>query len=243
MLDLLSDSLISIGIGLIGTIGTALQSIKFVQEGERGVKVRFGRVVRDRNNDPVIVEPGFVFMIPFVDTLVRRHVRQQTIELNNQTILLQDNTVFLVDAILLFRVTDVYKALFEIEDLEASLRNYCMGILRDIVSQKYMESINNIESISNQLFTELNTIANEWGIECIQFKLTNCSPTDETAQLLIIKQTIETRVKALTNNRAGIKAIQNDINSGLASVLIGMPMVSSTYVNEAEITPTPNEEP
>ena len=107
-------------------------SLRFVKEGERGLVLRFGQVVR-KGGKPRIIEPGFVFLIPQVENLVRRHVRQQTIELNEQEVILKDNTIWVVSAVVFFRVKDIYKALFEIDDLDGGVRNLCMGELRTVL--------------------------------------------------------------------------------------------------------------
>ena len=73
------------------------------------------------------MEPGFLFLIPKVDSLVRRHVRQQTIELNEQEVILKDNTIWVVSAVVFFRVKDIYKALFEIDDLDGGVQQPVHG--------------------------------------------------------------------------------------------------------------------
>ncbi len=98
MIGLLSQmpyqALVLLGSALV----TVLKSIAFVQEGQRGVKLRFGKAVRYRTGktagQPKIVIPGFVFMIPFIDKLKRRHVRQETIRLGYQKIMFKDGHDF-----------------------------------------------------------------------------------------------------------------------------------------------------
>jgi regulator of protease activity HflC (stomatin/prohibitin superfamily) len=60
-------------------------------------------------------------MIPWVDSLAKHHVRQQTIRFDNQEIMIKDGLIFSVNAAVIFRVTDIYKALFEIEDLHTGV--------------------------------------------------------------------------------------------------------------------------
>src|SRR5262245_14203957 len=108
------QALVLLGSALV----TVFKSIAFVHEGQRGVKLRFGKAVRYRNGknagQPKIVEPGFVFMIPFIDKLQRRHVRQETIRLDYQKIMFKDGMIFQVSAQLMFTVTYLYSAMCEI---------------------------------------------------------------------------------------------------------------------------------
>ena len=88
------QALVLLGSALV----TVFKSIAFVQEGQRGVKLRFGKAVRYQTGksagQPKIVDPGFVFMIPFIDKLQRRHVRQETIRLDYQKIMFKDGMIF-----------------------------------------------------------------------------------------------------------------------------------------------------
>jgi regulator of protease activity HflC (stomatin/prohibitin superfamily) len=205
-------------------------SLRFVKEGERGLVLRFGQVVR-RDGKPRIVEPGFLLLIPSADSLVRRHVRQQTIELNEQEIILKDNTIWVVSAVVFFRVKDIYKALFEIDDLDGGVRNLCMGELRTVLQNlpRY-EAIKDIESVSDALMASVARRADEWGIEIINFRLTNCMPTAETAAFITAQAAVSARVRAL--REAGMLH-----DPQLAAALLGAPVVASLGRRAAGTTP------
>ena len=44
-------------------------SVFVVKEGERGITLRFGKVLRDDDNKPLVYEPGLHFKIPFIETV------------------------------------------------------------------------------------------------------------------------------------------------------------------------------
>ena len=44
-------------------------SLFVVQEGERGIVLRFGKVLRDGENKPQVFAPGLHFKIPFLETV------------------------------------------------------------------------------------------------------------------------------------------------------------------------------
>lgn len=195
-------------------------SVRFVKEGERGIVLRFGKVVR-KGEKPRIIEPGFLFLIPKVDSLVRRHVRQQTIELNEQEVILKDNTIWVVSAVVFFRVKDIYKALFEIDDLDGGVRNLCMGELRTVLQNlPTYDAIKEIDSVSRSLMESVAKRADEWGIELINFRLTNCMPTAETATFVTAQTAVAARVRALQD--AGVLH-----DPQLAAALLGAPVVAS----------------
>jgi regulator of protease activity HflC (stomatin/prohibitin superfamily) len=156
-----------------------------------------------------------------VDSLVRRHVRQQTIELNEQEVILKDNTIWVVSAVVFFRVKDIYKALFEIDDLDGGVRNLCMGELRTVLQQlpRY-DAIKEIDAVSRALMESVARRAGEWGIEIIDFRLTNCMPTPETATFVTAQTAVAARVKALEEMN-----VLHDPQ--LAAALLGAPVVAS----------------
>ena len=115
-MEVVSSSLIaSLAPVIIGLIITFFKTFKFVHEGELGIKLRFGKAVRNRDKSPKVIYPGFVILIPCVESLKRHHVRQQSAQFKNQKIMTKDGLIFSVSAMVMYRIRDVYNALFQIE--------------------------------------------------------------------------------------------------------------------------------
>lgn len=224
-----------------GGITAIFKTIKFVHEGERGIRLRFGKAHRDSNRRPVVYDPGFMLLIPFVDTLRRRHVRQQTLKFENQLIMLQSGLIFNVSAIVMFRVSDVYKALFEINELDDSISDLSMGILRDEISRRNYQELFDTKSISENLFSALKEKAEEWGVEFIMFKLTNCAPTPETANLVNVRIGTELKAAALIKGAEQLGLTVGDLNSSLGAVLVGMPLVATVQGEKHAVSGQPHE--
>jgi regulator of protease activity HflC (stomatin/prohibitin superfamily) len=211
-----------------GGVTAAVKTIRFVKEGEKGVKLRFGKARRykvgRRKGQVMVIEPGLRLLIPFLDTLVRRPVRQQTIRSDNQEIMLKDKTVFLVSAVTIFRVTDIYKALFEIDDLDGSIDDFCMAVLRDYLSLKMSDDIANTAQLAAEMLELLREKAAEWGVEFIAFRLTNCSPTNQTADLILISETTRRRTDAVVVADRLLGGL--GINPMLAAAVVGVPVAA-----------------
>ena len=160
---------------------------KFVREGEKGVKLRFGKARRKRNEEGVMVprvyDPGFTVLIPYVDTLVRRHVRVQTIELPQQTITIKNGLSYIVDAVIRFQVKDVYKALFVVDNLDQTMNNVAMAELRDILTPYEDElAMADVHGMSEKLTNKIKVHSDIWGVEIEQFSIVSCVPTPESQQ-------------------------------------------------------------
>lgn len=216
-----------------GVITTGFKSIKFVQEGSRGLKLRFGKVVRNRDGTPKVIEPGFVLMIPFVETLQRRHVRQQEVTLEEQTITLKSGLTFRVAGAVYFRVGDVYKALFEIEQLDESIEQLSMGVLRDEVAKHdNHHDLSDTEKIAHEIFKKIKERTDTWGVTLIDFRLTTCAPTAESAPIVNLESAAMMRIKVIKDvaEKLGTSTAQL-IRSGMAAILVGAPMVASSSIN------------
>ncbi len=208
--------IIALGVGLFSLLST----LRFVNEAEQGVRLRFGRVVRDRQGEPKILEPGFIFIIPVIENLRKHHTREQPLTLADQTIILKDRSVFRVGAAAYFRIHNVYRALFDIDNVELALSNFCMGVLRDELQKlEDVEGILDTEALSKKIYDEVHEKAEEWGIELTDFKIMNCAPSAETASYLNAGAAVKARHEAL--KKVGVTDPQ------MAAALLGAQTVNT----------------
>jgi len=214
-------SVIASGLGLF-------KSLSCVKEGELGIKLRFGKAKRDKDGTPRVIRPGFVMLIPWVDTLAKHHVRQQTIRFDNQEIMIRDGLIFRINAAVIFRVTDIYRALFEIEDLHNSLEDISMGVLRDVFTGRDHTNLSQTKEISALLLEGLQEKAQQWGVDFLQFNIIDCAPTAETAQVIIARAGVAMKAEALEEMAKKLGIPMNQLDPTLAAVLVGVPLVAST---------------
>src|SRR5207245_11741668 len=90
-------------------------AVKIVQEYERGVIFRLGRLVDARG-------PGFFLLIPFVETMRKVDLRIVTLEVPAQEAITRDNVTIQVDAVVYFRVVDPSEAVVKPSILSAQPR-------------------------------------------------------------------------------------------------------------------------
>lgn len=225
------DSVFEVVVQILAAAGGGLvamfKAFKFVQEGERGIKLRMGKAVRDIDGRPRVIEPGFVLLIPFLESLQTHHVRQQTIRFEDQRIMIKEGLIFIVGAVVIFRIKDIYKALFEIDDLDQSLKDLSMGILRDEISTRDHTQLADTAEISMRLLQLLKTKSEEWGIEILQFNLINCAPTPETSNLVNVEIGAKLKMRALRNSQTELAGLDGQLHPTLAAVLVGMPLVAT----------------
>ncbi|MFP3013347.1 MAG: protease modulator HflC [Arsenophonus sp. NC-QC1-MAG3] len=95
---------------IIAIIASALvalyMSIFTVQQTERGITLRFGKVVRDSDHKPIIYEPGLHLKIPFIEMVKMLDARIQTLDVQADRYLTRENKDLMVDSYLKWRITD-----------------------------------------------------------------------------------------------------------------------------------------
>ena len=101
-------------------------SIRIVNQYERGVVFRLGKVIGVR-------EPGLRIIIPLVDRMVRPSLRIITMAIPPQKIITQDNVTIDVAAVAYYKVVDAYKAVVDIENYNTAVNQISQTTVRSVV--------------------------------------------------------------------------------------------------------------
>ncbi len=81
-------------------------SLFVVEEGQRGIVLRFGKVLRDSDNKPLVYAPGLHFKIPFIETVKRLDARIQTMDNQADRFVTNEKKDLIVDSYLKWRISD-----------------------------------------------------------------------------------------------------------------------------------------
>lgn len=81
-------------------------SLFVVQEGERGIVLRFGKVLRDSENKPLVFEPGLHFKIPFIESVKTLDARIQTMDNQADRFVTKEKKDLIIDSYLKWRISD-----------------------------------------------------------------------------------------------------------------------------------------
>ena len=85
-------------------------SVKAVQQYQRGVVLRFGRLL------PEVRQPGLRLLIPFADQMTKVPVQTLVLDVPSQGTITRDNVTIGVDAVVYVRVTDPVRAVINVEN-------------------------------------------------------------------------------------------------------------------------------
>ncbi|MBI4160435.1 MAG: SPFH domain-containing protein [Candidatus Yanofskybacteria bacterium] len=198
-------------------------------EGEMGVKCRWGKAIVKNDGSVDVRGPGFVMLIPFIDTLAKRHVREQTINLIDQKVTLGDGFICVVSAVIVFKIINVYKALFAVDKLDNSIENVALVKVQERLNNKtYDELLSGEIQLSGEASDKLQEVISRWGVKLIEFGLTDYAVIPEQANLVSAQVGALIKLEALKSaaKELGLEDI-NDISPDLAAVLVGVPIVST----------------
>jgi regulator of protease activity HflC (stomatin/prohibitin superfamily) len=155
-MDVLLPILCLLGVGLIVIIAAA---IRIVQEYERGVIFRLGRVMGPRG-------PGLFFIIPIIDRMVKVDLRTVTLDVPAQEAITRDNVTVKVNAVVYFRVVDPVASVIQIEDYRRATWQIGQTSLRNVIGQSMLDQIlQERETINERLQRIIDEATEPWGVK------------------------------------------------------------------------------
>ena len=141
------------------------QVIKIMNEYERGVIFRLGRLIASKG-------PGIIFLIPLVDKLQRMSLRLVTLDVPPQDVITKDNVSIKVNAVLYYRVMDPNNAVVAVEDYAYATSQLAQTTLRSVCGQAELdELLAEREKISIRLQETLDKDTDPWGIKVSKVEL------------------------------------------------------------------------
>jgi len=135
--------------------------IKMVQEYERAVIFRLGRVKR---GGPV--GPGLFFIVPCMDSIVVTDLRTVSFDVPPQEILTKDSVTVAVDAVVYYRISSPMAAVCNVSDFSKSTKLLASTTLRTVLGTKNLaEILSDREAIATHLLELLDTATDPWGVK------------------------------------------------------------------------------
>jgi regulator of protease activity HflC (stomatin/prohibitin superfamily) len=144
---------------LLGLVVIAVAAIKVVQEYERGVIFRLGRV-----QDPK--GPGLFLIIPLIDRMRKVDLRTVTLDIPSQDVITADNVTVRVNAVVYFRVISPIDAVIQIEDYQRATWQIAQTSLRNVIGQSEIDQLlKERERINERLQQIIDEATEPWGIK------------------------------------------------------------------------------
>lgn len=133
--------------------------VQLVQQYQRGVVLRFGRLLPD------IREPGLRVIVPFVDRMTKVPVQTVVMDVPSQGAITKDNVTLAVDAVVYFRVTDPAKAVVNVDNYLGAVSQVAQTSLRSVIGRVDLDTmLSDREQVNEELRGVIDTPTEDWGI-------------------------------------------------------------------------------
>ncbi len=193
MFELLASLFSTFGVLLIFVFIIASAAIKIVQEYERGVIFRLGRLQGAKG-------PGLFFIIPIIDRMVKVDLRVVTLDIPAQEAITRDNVTVKVNAVAYFRVLDPSDAIVQVEDYRRATWQIAQTSLRSVLGQSELdELLSHRDRINHQLQQIIDEQTEPWGIKVsiVEVKDVELPPTMQRAMARQAEAEREKRAKII----------------------------------------------
>jgi regulator of protease activity HflC (stomatin/prohibitin superfamily) len=134
-------------------------SVRILRQYERGVMFTLGRFSSVRG-------PGLIFLLPWIQQIVRVDLRTVVMEIPGQDLISRDNVSVKVDAVLYFHVVDPEKAIIQVEQYAAATNMLAQTTLRSVLGQHELdEMLSKRATLNTDVQDILDARTTDWGIE------------------------------------------------------------------------------
>jgi regulator of protease activity HflC (stomatin/prohibitin superfamily) len=190
-----------IGVVVLIVIVIVLSGLKILNEYERSVVFRLGRLMQYRG-------PGVIFVIPFLERQVRIDLRTVTLEIPAQDVITHDNVTVKVSAVLYLRVIDPSRAVTEVRDYLYSTLQLAQTTLRSVGGQTDLDDLlSQREKLNSQIQEVIDASTEPWGVKVVLVELKNIDlPQD-------MQRSIAAQAEAERERRAKVIAAEGEFQA------------------------------
>ena len=181
------------------SIGFLFQSVKIISQGYEALVERLGRYSRK-------LTPGLSFLIPIIEKIVFKDtIREQVLDVPPQQCITKDNVSLSADAVVYWRITDMIKTYYAVEDVEKALVNLVLTTLRSEIGLLELdETFSSRTEINARLLAQLDEATDPWGIKVTRVEVKDINPSRT------VQDSMEKQMAAEREKRAAILASEGE---------------------------------
>ncbi len=181
-------------------IGYSVGSVRVVKEGNAALIERLGRY---RST----LDPGVNFIVPLLDALVIEDtLREQILDSKPRSATTRDNVNVDVDAVIYWRILDLEKTYYAIEDVEQAIEELVITTLRsEIGKMDLQETFSSRESINKALLDVLDEATEPWGVKVNRVEVQQIEIPPEVEESMRLEQAAAIATRAAITKAEGLK--------------------------------------
>lgn len=195
----MGQSILAMLVALI--LGYAVNSsVKIVSGGDEALVERLGQYKRT-------LKPGFHFISPVVEKVVCVDTtRERVLDIKPQSAITVDNVVLDVDAVVYWRVVNLQKAYYGIDQIENAIANLVLTTFRGEIGRLPMKEIfGSRDDMNKQLLKKLDEATETWGVKVIRVEIQSITPPKRVQEAMELEQATKSEWQAMVNKATGTK--------------------------------------
>jgi regulator of protease activity HflC (stomatin/prohibitin superfamily) len=198
--------------------GTGLaSSVKIVNQGNEALVERLGKYSGKK------LKPGLNFLVPVLDRVVyQATIREKVLDVPPQQCITRDNVSITVDAVVYWRIMDMEKAYYKVENLRLAMQNLVLTQIRSEMGQLELDQTFTARSQINEiLLRELDESTDPWGVKVTRVELRDLIPSKAVQESMELQMSAERRKRAsiLTSEGERESAVNSARGKAEAQVL------------------------
>jgi regulator of protease activity HflC (stomatin/prohibitin superfamily) len=124
-------------------------------------------------------------------------MREQVLDIPAQQAITQDNISVEVDAVVFWKVQDLYKAYYNVEDVERAIEELVTTTLRSTIGELPLDqTYASRTDINQKLLRGLNEAAEDWGVKVIRVEVQEIKPPVDVLEALAKARAAESEKQA-----------------------------------------------
>lgn len=172
-------------------------ALRILNEYERGVIFRLGRVIGPKG-------PGLIILIPIIDKMTKVSLRLIVLDVDPQDVITRDNVSVKVNAVIYFRVIDPIKAIVQVENYSYAMSQLAQTTIRSVCGQAELDDLlSEREKLNAQLQEILDTHTDPWGIKVATVELKHIDLPQEMQRAMARQAEAERERRAKVINAEG----------------------------------------
>jgi len=184
-------------IAVFGT--TAFKGIRIVNQGNEALVETLGKYNGRK------LEPGLNFVVPFLDRVAYKEtIREKVLDIPPQQCITRDNVAISVDAVVYWRIMDLEKAFYKVENLQAAMVNLVLTQIRSEMGQLELDQTFTARTEVNELLLrELDVATDPWGVKVTRVELRDIAPSKAVQDSMELQMAAERKKRAAILNSEG----------------------------------------
>lgn len=186
--------------------GGAVSSFKVINQGNEALVERLGSYDRK-------LVPGPRFVIPVLDRIVYEEtIREKVLDIPPQPCITRDNVAITADAVVYWRIVDLEKAYYKVQNLQSAMVNLVLTQIRAEMGQLELDETFTARSQINEiLLRDLDIATDPWGVKVTRVELRDIIPSKA------VQESMELQMAAERRKRASILTSEGDREAAVNS--------------------------